>query len=170
MCRQALERRVSFGPPLICSWSDCPRREKRYTDTKAHSYSHWTGGRPRCLPQGEPPACSRRGLDVILSGLLAAATWVWFGWYGERSSTGPRRTDERSRRDRGGNDARKRFWRYCGTVVEDLFFFFVPLFFNVKWHSARRKTEVDRTQRQKDRQILSSTRSERQVKIKHLLI
>lgn len=126
MCRQALERRVSFGPPLICSWSDCPRREKRYTDTKAHSYSHWTGGRPRCLPQGEPPACSRRGLDVILSGLLAAATWVWFGWYGERSSTGPRRTDERSRRDRGGNDARKRFWRYCGTVVEDLFFFLFP--------------------------------------------
>lgn len=127
MCRQALERRVSFGPPLICSWSDCPRREKRYTDTKAHSYSHWTGGRPRCLPQGEPPACSRRGLDVILSGLLAAATWVWFGWYGERSSTGPRRTDERSRRDRGGNDARKRFWGYCGTVVEDLFFFCSPL-------------------------------------------
>ncbi len=122
------------------------------TQTPKHILkSHWTGGRPWCLPQGEPPAHSRRGPDTILSGLLAAATRLWFGWYGERSSTGPGRDGNQAGRQTKGADGSvvigrgvERFWDRSGRL------FLFPSSPMWKRHSARRKTGVDRTQRQKD--------------------
>lgn len=71
-------------------------------------------------------------------------------------------TDERDRWERGGNNNRKRFWDRSGRLF---FFFFVPLFSDVETTQCE---EEDRsrqdTETERQAGVLSSTRSEREVK------
>lgn len=89
-------------------------------------------------------ACWQQPQEYDLAGMVRGAPQA------QRRTEPGGRTDERGRRERGGNDNQKRFWRDFGTGVEDFSLF--PSSPMWKQHSVRRKTGVDRTQRQKDRQ------------------
>lgn len=89
-------------------------------------------------------ACRQQPHDYNLAGMVRGAPQA-------QSRTEPgSRTDERGRWERGGDNNRKRFGEILGQKWKTFILF--PSSPMWKRHSARRKTGVDGTQRQKDRQ------------------
>lgn len=129
------------------------------TQTKKHILSA-TGGE-------EDPGVSHRESHLLAWGVArtqpSAACWqqprryhlagMVKGAPQAQSKSGPGSgTDERDRWERGGNNNQKRFWDRSGRLF---FFFFLQFPSSPMWkqHSARRKTGVDRTQRQTEGQV-----------------